>query len=67
MSDQSEFEKFKQELLDVVSGDLREGMRLGLDEARDWILSKANKLDKQYIDDNDFPLIFLDDLEEACK
>lgn len=38
------------------------GLTRGIDLARDWILSKANKLDKHYLDDNEFPQIFLDDL-----
>lgn len=45
----------------------KDGIRIGARWARDWFLNKANKLEKHYIDDNDFPLIFLDDLKEALK
>lgn len=72
MSDQSEFEKCIDEHIARQSSyklnlSRKAGIREGAILARNWILNKAKELDKQYIDDNDFPLIFLDDLEEACK
>lgn len=70
MSDQSEFETWLEAHIKTWDTELltkSDCIEIGMNAARDWFLKKANELDKQYIDDNDLPLIFLDDLEEACK
>lgn len=41
MSEQSEFEKFREKVLeDIVSGDFSDGLCIGMDKARDWILKR---------------------------
>ena len=66
MSEQSEFEKFKQELLDVVSGDFKDGISLGMDKARDWFLNKAKELSLD-VYNYDCKMLPLDKLKKACK
>lgn len=63
MSEQSEFEQYKDKCIGEVygSGTYADGLSDGMDLARDWIINEAHRL--AYTDGYLRP----SDLEEACK